>query len=106
MSACFYPPIASIPCDFAIGYRRLPGFRPGDNPEVISSPVGLVPTNALVVIDGPTPGLSAIRKLGGSLVTSKQGKAGRHQWRKKRNGLFVCLLASAAEMGPEFIDRH
>jgi hypothetical protein len=25
----------------------------------ISSPVGLVTTNALVVIDGPTPGLSA-----------------------------------------------
>jgi hypothetical protein len=48
MSACFYPPLASIPCDFATGYRRLPGFRPGDNPEVISSPVGLVPTNALV----------------------------------------------------------
>jgi hypothetical protein len=48
MSACFYPPLASIPCDFATGYRRLPGFRPGDNPEVISSPVGLVPTNASV----------------------------------------------------------
>ena len=45
MSASFYPPLASIPCDFATGYRRLPGFRPGDNPEVISSPVGLVPTN-------------------------------------------------------------
>ncbi len=33
------------------------------NPEVFSSPVGLVPRNALVVIDGPTPGLSANRKL-------------------------------------------
>src|ERR1700746_316952 len=53
MSACSYSPLASIPCDFATGYRRLPGFRPGDNPEVISSPVGLVPTKALVVIDGP-----------------------------------------------------
>jgi hypothetical protein len=51
MSACFYPPLASIPCDFASGYRRLPGFRPGDNPEVISSPVGLVPTNALVLTE-------------------------------------------------------
>jgi hypothetical protein len=51
MSACFYPPLASIPCDFATGYRRLPGFRPGDNPEVISSPVGLVPTNAQAVTD-------------------------------------------------------
>jgi hypothetical protein len=49
MSACFYPQLASIPCDFATGYRRLPGFRPGDNPEVISSPVGLVPTNAFAM---------------------------------------------------------
>ena len=32
------------------------------NPEVISSPVGLVPTNALVVTNSPDPGLSA-RKL-------------------------------------------
>jgi hypothetical protein len=32
-----------------------------DTPEVISSPVGLVPTNVLVVVDGPTYGLSAIQ---------------------------------------------
>ena len=32
------------------------------NSEVISSPVGSVPVNALVVIDGPTPQLSTIWK--------------------------------------------
>lgn len=39
-------------------------WRVTGNPEVISSPVGLVPTNTLVVIDGTTPGQSANRKRG------------------------------------------
>jgi hypothetical protein len=56
MSACFYPQLASIPCDFATDYRRLPGFRPGDNPEVISSTVGLVPTNASALPDARSRG--------------------------------------------------
>jgi len=48
--------------------------RPGDrtritgNSEVISSHDGLVPTNALVVIDAPTPGVSVIRKLSANSV--------------------------------------
>jgi hypothetical protein len=33
------------------------------NPEDISLPVGLAPINALVLMVGPTPGLSATRKL-------------------------------------------
>jgi hypothetical protein len=37
--------------------------RISGNPEVIRSPVGLVPINALVILDGQTPGQSVIRKL-------------------------------------------
>jgi hypothetical protein len=44
-----------------------------DNPEVISSPVGLVPANALVSIDGVGLGLSTIHPQQSWVLSNMQG---------------------------------